>query len=229
MAVLDDEVDGWAIDLPGFGWSPPPADADYSVVSRRTAGVCAARKRPRRARPTRTPAGQLDGRCGQCRGCGDATRSGGHADADLTCTSRLATASRHHGCSPGGSTWARSARVQPTGARPRRATGRRNGRAQLRRRVRIHSEPPSRSRRRGASSHAVAVCGGSAFGRGARAASVIRRPWSSRAVVVGFAHCLPHVGHLRRTRPTCRCHGEACVRHSIFRTHRSSRCPASVT
>jgi pimeloyl-ACP methyl ester carboxylesterase len=33
MAVLDDEVDGWAIDLPGFGWSPPPVDADYSVVA----------------------------------------------------------------------------------------------------------------------------------------------------------------------------------------------------
>jgi len=33
MAVLDAEVDGWAIDLPGFGWSPPPPDADYSVVA----------------------------------------------------------------------------------------------------------------------------------------------------------------------------------------------------
>ncbi|MET9322417.1 alpha/beta hydrolase [Streptomyces sp. NPDC003038] len=31
MAELADTVDGEAVDLPGFGWSPPPADRDYSV------------------------------------------------------------------------------------------------------------------------------------------------------------------------------------------------------
>lgn len=32
MARLADRVDGEAVDLPGFGWSPPPADRDYSVT-----------------------------------------------------------------------------------------------------------------------------------------------------------------------------------------------------
>ncbi|AWZ04578.1 MULTISPECIES: alpha/beta hydrolase [unclassified Streptomyces] len=32
MARLADSVDGEAVDLPGFGWSPPPADRDYSVT-----------------------------------------------------------------------------------------------------------------------------------------------------------------------------------------------------
>lgn len=32
MAGLADAVDGEALDLPGFGWSPPPADRDYSVT-----------------------------------------------------------------------------------------------------------------------------------------------------------------------------------------------------
>ncbi|MFJ7588922.1 alpha/beta fold hydrolase [Streptomyces sp. NPDC097617] len=33
MAQLAGTVDGEAVDLPGFGWSPPPADRDYSVTS----------------------------------------------------------------------------------------------------------------------------------------------------------------------------------------------------
>ncbi|MFG2878452.1 alpha/beta fold hydrolase [Streptomyces sp. NPDC048337] len=33
MARLTDTVDGEAVDLPGFGWSPPPADRDYSVTA----------------------------------------------------------------------------------------------------------------------------------------------------------------------------------------------------
>ncbi|MEV7560012.1 alpha/beta hydrolase [Streptomyces sp. NPDC089795] len=33
MARLADTVDGEAVDLPGFGWSPPPADRDYSVTA----------------------------------------------------------------------------------------------------------------------------------------------------------------------------------------------------
>ena len=33
MAELVDEVEGWAPDLPGFGWSPPPPDGDYSVTA----------------------------------------------------------------------------------------------------------------------------------------------------------------------------------------------------
>ncbi|NXY96131.1 alpha/beta hydrolase [Streptomyces sp. BR123] len=33
MALLEDSVDGEAVDLPGFGWSPPPADRDYSVTA----------------------------------------------------------------------------------------------------------------------------------------------------------------------------------------------------
>ncbi|MGW1023091.1 alpha/beta fold hydrolase [Streptomyces sp. NPDC002577] len=32
MALLDDTVDGEAVDLPGFGDSPPPDDGDYSVT-----------------------------------------------------------------------------------------------------------------------------------------------------------------------------------------------------
>jgi pimeloyl-ACP methyl ester carboxylesterase len=32
MALLRDKVDGVAADLPGFGWSPPPRDGDYSLV-----------------------------------------------------------------------------------------------------------------------------------------------------------------------------------------------------
>ena len=31
MALLRDRVDGVAVDLPGFGWSPPPRDGDYSL------------------------------------------------------------------------------------------------------------------------------------------------------------------------------------------------------
>ncbi|MFD7096492.1 alpha/beta fold hydrolase [Streptomyces xanthophaeus] len=33
MPQLADTVDGEAVDLPGFGWSPPPADRDYSVTA----------------------------------------------------------------------------------------------------------------------------------------------------------------------------------------------------
>lgn len=33
MTRLADTVDGEALDLPGFGWSPPPADRDYSVTA----------------------------------------------------------------------------------------------------------------------------------------------------------------------------------------------------
>ncbi|MFE3581895.1 alpha/beta fold hydrolase [Streptomyces vinaceus] len=33
MAQLEDSVDAEAVDLPGFGWSPPPADRDYSVTA----------------------------------------------------------------------------------------------------------------------------------------------------------------------------------------------------
>ncbi|MBT2477116.1 alpha/beta fold hydrolase [Streptomyces sp. ISL-94] len=33
MAQLADTVDGEALDLPGFGWSPPAADRDYSVTA----------------------------------------------------------------------------------------------------------------------------------------------------------------------------------------------------
>jgi pimeloyl-ACP methyl ester carboxylesterase len=32
MALLRDQVDGVAVDLPGFGWSPPPRDGDYALV-----------------------------------------------------------------------------------------------------------------------------------------------------------------------------------------------------
>jgi pimeloyl-ACP methyl ester carboxylesterase len=32
MALLRDRVDGVAVDLPGFGWSPPPRDGDYSLA-----------------------------------------------------------------------------------------------------------------------------------------------------------------------------------------------------
>lgn len=35
MALLRDRVEGVAVDLPGFGWSPPPRDGDYAL--RRTA------------------------------------------------------------------------------------------------------------------------------------------------------------------------------------------------
>ncbi len=31
MALLRDRVDGVAVDLPGFGWSPPPRDGDFSL------------------------------------------------------------------------------------------------------------------------------------------------------------------------------------------------------
>lgn len=33
MAELALDLEGWAPDLPGFGWSPPPADGDYSVTA----------------------------------------------------------------------------------------------------------------------------------------------------------------------------------------------------
>ncbi|MEO8107521.1 MAG: alpha/beta fold hydrolase [Actinomycetes bacterium] len=33
MAELVDDVEGWAPDLPGFGWSPPPPDRDYSLTA----------------------------------------------------------------------------------------------------------------------------------------------------------------------------------------------------
>ena len=39
MALLRDRVDGVAVDLPGFGWSPPPRDGDYSLT--RTADTLA--------------------------------------------------------------------------------------------------------------------------------------------------------------------------------------------
>jgi pimeloyl-ACP methyl ester carboxylesterase len=39
MAMLRDSIDGVAVDLPGFGWSPPPRDGDYSL--RRTAATLA--------------------------------------------------------------------------------------------------------------------------------------------------------------------------------------------
>jgi pimeloyl-ACP methyl ester carboxylesterase len=39
MALLRDRLDGVAVDLPGFGWSPPPRDGDYSL--RRTASSLA--------------------------------------------------------------------------------------------------------------------------------------------------------------------------------------------
>jgi len=31
MALLRDRIDGVAVDLPGFGWSPPPRDGDFSL------------------------------------------------------------------------------------------------------------------------------------------------------------------------------------------------------
>ena len=31
MGLMSDRLDVWAPDLPGFGWSPPPSSADYSV------------------------------------------------------------------------------------------------------------------------------------------------------------------------------------------------------
>jgi len=37
MALLRDRVDGVAVDLPGFGWSPPPRDGDFTL--RRTAAT----------------------------------------------------------------------------------------------------------------------------------------------------------------------------------------------
>lgn len=33
MAELVGDVEGWAPDLPGFGWSPPPPDGDYSLTA----------------------------------------------------------------------------------------------------------------------------------------------------------------------------------------------------
>jgi len=33
MGELTDDLAGWAPDLPGFGWSPPPPDSDYSVAA----------------------------------------------------------------------------------------------------------------------------------------------------------------------------------------------------
>ncbi|HEX5016960.1 MAG TPA: alpha/beta hydrolase [Actinomycetes bacterium] len=33
MAEMRGELDASALDLPGFGWSPPPADSDYSVAA----------------------------------------------------------------------------------------------------------------------------------------------------------------------------------------------------
>ncbi len=31
MSLLRDRIDGVAVDLPGFGWSPPPRDGDYTL------------------------------------------------------------------------------------------------------------------------------------------------------------------------------------------------------
>ena len=39
MALLRDRVDGVAVDLPGFGWSPPPRDGDFAL--RRSAATLA--------------------------------------------------------------------------------------------------------------------------------------------------------------------------------------------
>jgi len=39
MALLRDRVDGVAVDLPGFGWSPPPRDGDFTL--RRSAATLA--------------------------------------------------------------------------------------------------------------------------------------------------------------------------------------------
>ncbi len=39
MARLADAVDGWAIDLPGFGGSPPPRDGDYSLTGHARAAI----------------------------------------------------------------------------------------------------------------------------------------------------------------------------------------------
>ena len=39
VALLRDRVDAHAVDLPGFGWSPPPRDGDYSLA--RTADTLA--------------------------------------------------------------------------------------------------------------------------------------------------------------------------------------------
>ncbi|MER6982187.1 alpha/beta fold hydrolase [Streptomyces carpinensis] len=39
MALLDDVVDGEAIDLPGFGDSPPPDDGNYSVTAHARAAI----------------------------------------------------------------------------------------------------------------------------------------------------------------------------------------------
>jgi len=33
MAEMRADLDAWAVDLPGFGWSPPPSDNDYTVAT----------------------------------------------------------------------------------------------------------------------------------------------------------------------------------------------------
>jgi pimeloyl-ACP methyl ester carboxylesterase len=39
MALLADRLEGMAVDLPGFGWSPPPADGRYSIRAHAAAVV----------------------------------------------------------------------------------------------------------------------------------------------------------------------------------------------
>ena len=61
MGLLKDRVDARAPDLPGFGWSPPPPDANYSPEAH--ARTLVESSSPRRG--TRASHGQLARRCGR--------------------------------------------------------------------------------------------------------------------------------------------------------------------
>ena len=126
MGLLRDRLDSVAPDLPGFGWSAPPAGDDYSLGAHARAIVELA-ERPR----TGPPARQLARRDGGHGGGGDTSRPGPHPHPRLAGAAGPAPAGQQRAPARAGRAVGRAAAGPAARPVPRRAAGPRHPRALL--------------------------------------------------------------------------------------------------
>ena len=129
MDLLRDRLRPVAPDLPGFGFSPPPAGDDYSLRGHARAVTELVERVG--ARTTGAPDGQLARRHRLDRRCRDPAGPGAHADAGVTRAAGAAAPAEQR--APAGARGAvgRAAAGQAAGPLPGRAAGARHHRALL--------------------------------------------------------------------------------------------------
>ena len=165
MGLLDDRLHSIAPDLPGFGWSPPPPDGDYSVRAHARA-LAALLESVGDGRPVHLLGNSLGGTVALVVAA-DPAAPGPHADPGLAGPAGAAAAADQRAPAGAGRPLGRPAAGPPPGPVPGRAAGAGNAGPLLRRPVPRpaaaggggddRGDPPGRARARRRGDAAVAA------------------------------------------------------------------------